>query len=84
MMSKAERYRDAAREIAAVIDGEPSRTARLASAACLLSLAFPGVCAYRLRAVFAGLARPKRKQLLLQMCMLFRGISRVIVKQIQK
>ena len=41
MMSKAERYRDAAREIGAVIDGEPSRTARLASAACLLSLAFP-------------------------------------------
>jgi GAF domain-containing protein len=42
-MTKAERYADVAREIAAVIDGEPSRTARMATASCLLSLAFPKI-----------------------------------------
>ncbi len=41
MTTKTERYNDVAREIAAVIDGEPSRTARMATASCLLSLAFP-------------------------------------------
>ncbi len=40
-MTKAERYADVAREIAAVIEGEPSRTARMATVSCLLSLAFP-------------------------------------------
>jgi len=40
-MTKSERYRDVAREIAAVIEGEPSRMARMATASCLLSLAFP-------------------------------------------
>ena len=40
-MTKSERYHDVAREIAAVIEGEPSRMARMATASCLLSLAFP-------------------------------------------
>ena len=40
-MTKPQRYSDVAREIAAVIEGEPSRTARMATASCLLSLAFP-------------------------------------------
>ena len=40
-MTKAETYREVASQIAAVIDGEPSRTARYATAACLLSQAFP-------------------------------------------
>ena len=39
--SKAECYADVAAEIAAVIEGEPSRTARMATASCLLSQAFP-------------------------------------------
>ena len=41
MSLKSERYADVAREIAAVIESEPSRTARMATASCLLSLAFP-------------------------------------------
>lgn len=41
MTSKIERYSEVAREIAAVIEGEPSRTARMATASCLLSFAFP-------------------------------------------
>jgi len=41
-MSKAEIYADLAKEIEAVNSGEPSRTARMATACCLLSLAFPG------------------------------------------
>jgi len=41
MISKTERYVDVAREISAVIECEPSRTARMATASCLLSLAFP-------------------------------------------
>ena len=40
-MTKSQRYSDVAREISAVIEGEPSRTARMATASCLLSLAFP-------------------------------------------
>lgn len=40
-MSKQETYLQLSKEIKAVTDGEPSRTARLATAACLLSLAFP-------------------------------------------
>lgn len=40
-MTKTERYFDVGREISAVIEGEPSRTARMATASCLLSLAFP-------------------------------------------
>lgn len=39
-MDKAKLYKDVREQIAAVIEGEPSRTARMASAACLLSLAF--------------------------------------------
>lgn len=41
MSSKSERYAEVAREIAAVIENEPSRVARMATASCLLSLAFP-------------------------------------------
>ena len=41
LVTKAETYREVASQIAAVIDGEPSRTARYATAACLLSQAFP-------------------------------------------
>ena len=40
MTTKTERYFDVAREISAVIEGEPSRTARMATASCLLTLAF--------------------------------------------
>lgn len=40
-MSKPERYSDVSREITAVIEGEPSRTARMATASCLLAQAFP-------------------------------------------
>ena len=40
-MTKTQRYSDVAREISAVIEGEPSCTARMATASCLLSLAFP-------------------------------------------
>ena len=40
-MTKSQRYSDVAREISAVIEGEPSCTARMATASCLLSLAFP-------------------------------------------
>lgn len=39
-MTKAQIYQDVKAEIDAVIDGEPSRTARLASASCLLAQAF--------------------------------------------
>lgn len=39
-MIKAQIYKDVAAQIAAVIDGEPSRTARYATAACLLSESF--------------------------------------------
>lgn len=39
-MSKAETYRDVHQQINAVIDGEPSVTARFATAACLLHHAF--------------------------------------------
>ena len=39
-MDKANTYREVAAQIAAVIEGEPSRTARYATAACLLSQAF--------------------------------------------
>ncbi len=38
---KAARYAEAALEIAAVLDGEPNRTARMATIACMLSEAFP-------------------------------------------
>jgi len=39
-MTKAEIYKETAQQIAAVIDGEPSRTARYATASCLLSESF--------------------------------------------
>lgn len=39
-MDKAETYTNIAKEIAAVIDGEPSMIARYATAACLLDQAF--------------------------------------------
>lgn len=39
-MSKSEIYADVATQIAAVIEGEPSRMARYATASCLLSEAF--------------------------------------------
>jgi len=39
-MTKSETYKDVAAQIAAVIKGEPSRTARYATAACVLSEAF--------------------------------------------
>lgn len=39
-MDKAEIYKDVTEQIAAVIDGEPSVTARYATASCLLSQAF--------------------------------------------
>ena len=39
-MTKTEIYQEVAAQIAAVIDGETSRTARYATAACLLSEAF--------------------------------------------
>lgn len=39
-MTKIETYAEIAVQIAAVIEGEPSRTARYATAACLLSEAF--------------------------------------------
>ena len=39
-MDKAEAYRQLAEEIASVIEGETSTTARYATAACLMSLAF--------------------------------------------
>lgn len=41
MENKHDIYVRIAKEIAAVIDGEPSATARYATAACLLSQAFP-------------------------------------------
>jgi L-methionine (R)-S-oxide reductase len=41
MTDKAELYADLAKQIEAVIAGEPSATARYASAACLLREAFP-------------------------------------------
>ncbi len=41
MTSKPERYHMLAREIEAVIQGEPSRVARMASASCLMAQAFP-------------------------------------------
>ncbi|GGY53799.1 GAF domain-containing protein [Parvularcula lutaonensis] len=40
-MSKAELYRQTAREIAAVLEGEPNLTARMATVSCLLAQAFP-------------------------------------------
>ena len=40
METKSEIYARVGKEIAAVIDGEPTRTARYATAACLLSEAF--------------------------------------------
>ena len=40
METKSEIYARVAKEIAAVIDGEPTRTARYATASCLLSEAF--------------------------------------------
>ena len=40
MESKSEKYARLKQEIAAVIEGEPTRTARYATAACLLSQAF--------------------------------------------
>ena len=39
-MTKSEKYKDVANQIAAVNDGEPSRIARMATASCLLSQAF--------------------------------------------
>jgi L-methionine (R)-S-oxide reductase len=39
-VSKTDQYRDVAAEIASVIEGETSLTARYATTACLLSLAF--------------------------------------------
>jgi len=39
-MDKTEIYKEVSAQIAAVIDGEPSRTARYATAACLLSESF--------------------------------------------
>ncbi len=39
-MTKAERYRQLHQQIRAVVDGESSRTARYATAACLLAQAF--------------------------------------------
>lgn len=39
-MDKTQIYQEVSDQIKAVIDGEPSRTARYASASCLLSLAF--------------------------------------------
>ena len=39
-MTKAEIYKDVSDQIAAVNQGEPSRTARMATASCLLSHAF--------------------------------------------
>ncbi|MEM1379446.1 MAG: GAF domain-containing protein [Pseudomonadota bacterium] len=41
-MSKADTYRQTAKEIAAVLEGEPNETARMATVACLLAQAFPG------------------------------------------
>lgn len=38
--NKADTYKEVAAQIAAVVDGEPSRTARYATAACLLSQSF--------------------------------------------
>lgn len=40
-IDRAARYAEAAIEIAAVLDGEPNRTARMATIACMLSEAFP-------------------------------------------
>lgn len=40
-MNKSEIYKDVAAQIAAVIEGEPSSTARYATVSCLLSDAFP-------------------------------------------
>jgi GAF domain-containing protein len=39
-MDKAQIYQEVTAQIAAVIEGEPSRTARFATASCLLSYAF--------------------------------------------
>jgi len=39
-MTKSQKYKELAAEIFAVVEGEPSRTARYATAACLLSQAF--------------------------------------------
>lgn len=39
-MDKAQIYQDVSEQIAAVLDGEPSRTARYATTSCLLSEAF--------------------------------------------
>ena len=39
---KAARYRDTADEIAAVLEGEPDRVARMATVASMLAQAFPG------------------------------------------
>jgi GAF domain-containing protein len=41
-MSKAETYRQTAREIASVLEGETNLTARMATVSCLLAHAFPG------------------------------------------
>lgn len=41
-MSKADTYRQTAKEIAAVLEGEPNLTARMATVSCLLAQAFPG------------------------------------------
>ena len=40
-MTKEETYAQTQREILAVLDGEPNRTARMATVACLLAQAFP-------------------------------------------
>lgn len=40
-MSKAELYTQTAKEIAAVLEGEPNLTARMATVSCLLAQAFP-------------------------------------------
>lgn len=40
-MSKAELYSQTAKEIAAVLEGEPNLTARMATVSCLLAQAFP-------------------------------------------
>ena len=40
-VSKSERYRELEREIAAVLEGEPDRTARMATVASMLANAFP-------------------------------------------
>ncbi|NNU16896.1 GAF domain-containing protein [Parvularcula sp. ZS-1/3] len=41
-MTKADIYAQTAKEIAAVLEGEPNLTARMATVSCLLAQAFPG------------------------------------------